>query len=136
MERFTVRTRQRMEFVDITDRVARCIEATGVKEGICMVFVPHTTCGVTINENADPSVPADLIAHTASMVPRHGSYRHTEGNSDAHIKASLFGSSVLVPVTEGRPALGTWQGIFLCEFDGARTRSVWVQVVSAAQPGR
>jgi len=119
--------------VDITSEVSQCVEETGIREGVCVVFVPHTTCGVTINENADPSVSADIISQTASLVPKQGPYRHTEGNSDAHIKASLFGSSVLVPISGGRLALGTWQGLFLCEFDGARTRRVFVQVIPAQE---
>lgn len=133
MKQFSVRTRQRMQMVDITSEVSQCVEETGIREGVCVVFVPHTTCGVTINENADPSVSADIISQTASLVPKQGPYRHTEGNSDAHIKASLFGSSVLVPISGGRLALGTWQGLFLCEFDGARTRRVFVQVIPAQE---
>ena len=133
MESFTVRTRRRNEFVDITREVSEALSKTGVREGICLVYVPHTTCGVTINENADPDVPADVLSHMAQLVPREGRFRHAEGNSDAHIKTSLFGSSALVPVAGGRLALGTWQAVFLCEFDGARTRKVYVQVLGGGE---
>jgi len=133
MESFTVRTRRRNEFVDITREVAEAVSRSGVREGICLVYIPHTTCGVTVNENADPDVPSDILSHTAQLVPREGLFRHAEGNSDAHIKASLFGASALVPVTGGRLALGTWQAVFLCEFDGGRTRKVYVQVLAGGE---
>ncbi len=97
-------------------------------EGICTVYIPHTTCGVTINENADPSVRQDIIMELNKVIPFDDGYRHLEGNSAAHIKASLMGASVCIPVSGGQMLLGTWQGIYLCEFDGPRTRSVIVSV--------
>ena len=128
MTKITVSTSSRSEMVEITDRVAEAVEAAGVKEGIATVYVPHTTAGITINENADPDVVTDLLASLDRLVPRLASYRHGEGNADAHIKSALFGHSVSVPVAQGRLALGTWQGIFLCEFDGPRTRHVVIDV--------
>jgi len=127
-----VSTRQRAEFVDITSQVQEVISRAGMKQGICQVYVPHTTAGVTINENADPDVVRDMIATLEKLVPQSGSYRHAEGNSDAHIKASMMGFSVTVPVEQGRLALGTWQGIYFCEFDGPRGRQVTVTLIPAA----
>jgi secondary thiamine-phosphate synthase enzyme len=128
METFEVKTPTRECFVDITSRVTGALEGSGVRDGLCVVFVPHTTAGITINENADPDVSRDIIAFLGEEVPRSWPYRHAEGNSDAHIKASLIGSSVQIPVAQGRLALGTWQGIYLAEFDGARSRKVHVLV--------
>lgn len=124
-----INTNKRVEFVDITSKVSNVVAQSGIKEGLCVVYVPHTTCGLTINEHADPSVVEDIIGHTSKLVPDSEKYRHLEGNSDAHIKASLFGSSVSIIVLDGRLLLGTWQGIFLCEFDGPRRRSVYVKVM-------
>lgn len=126
MQTFTVKTAGRAQMIDITDGVAGAIGREGVAEGIAVVFVPHTTAGVTINENADPTVVRDILAETAKIAPRDDGYHHTEGNSDAHIKSSLFGPSLTVLVSGGRPVLGTWQGIYFCEFDGPRTRKVHV----------
>lgn len=126
MQRFSVNTRHRTEFVPITRQVQAAAQALGVAGGCITVFVPHTTAGVTINENADPDVTADMAAALDRMVPWNGPYQHGEGNSAAHVKASLMGSSVRVPVEEGRLRLGTWQGIYFCEFDGPRTRECWV----------
>ena len=131
METFAVRTSDRTEFKDITRDVSSVASAAGVAEGLCVVFIPHTTAGVTIYENADPHARMDIESTLDRMVPWTGPYKHSEGNSAAHVKASLVGSSVTVPVSRGRLALGTWQGIYLCEFDGPRTRSVHVQVVPA-----
>lgn len=117
-------------FVDITAKVAAALRSAGVRTGLCLVFVPHTTAGITINENADPDVVTDMLAGLDSMVPQLA-YRHGEGNSPAHIKASLLGSSVTVPVRDGRLYLGTWQGIYLCEFDGPRRRTVAVTSMAA-----
>ena len=128
---FDVSTGSGTEFVDITREVRRAIRDESVEEGICLVFVPHTTAGVTINEAADPSVVRDMLMELNKMVPFSDGYRHGEGNSAAHIKTSLVGSSVTVPVSGGEPALGTWQGIFFCEFDGPRARKVFVQAVKA-----
>lgn len=121
-----VRTSSRCQMVEITGEVQRALSASGLSEGAVLVYVPHTTAGVTINENADPSVAADILAHLEKLVPRGGGYRHREGNADAHIKATLTGFFQLIPVRKGGLELGTWQGIFLCEFDGPRTRKVLV----------
>lgn len=126
MRRLSVRSTSRSHFVDITDRVRDAIADMGIATGVATVFVPHTTAGITLNENADPDVTADIQAGLERFVPWSAGYRHVEGNSAAHIKASLMGSSVRVPVEEGRLKLGTWQAIYLCEFDGPRTREVWV----------
>ncbi len=128
-QQFQLRTGKRSEFMDITSPVAEAVRASGIADGICTVYVPHTTAGATINENADPSVVRDVIAHLDHLVPADGAYTHAEGNSDSHIKAGLMGSSVAVPVQRGRLALGTWQGIYFCEFDGPRTRSYIVTIV-------
>ncbi len=125
---FIVRTRSREECVSITSIVQEAVGSSGVSEGICVVYVPHTTAGVMIQESADPDVIADCLQVLRHMVPDGLAYRHGEGNSPAHMKASLVGSSVTVLVENGRLLLGTWQGIFLCEFDGPRTRRVWVMV--------
>ena len=122
-----VKTSRRAEFIDITDQVAQAVRESGVTDGIATVFVPHTTAGVTINENADPSVVRDILVTLERIVPRSGDYTHSEGNSDAHIKASMMGFSVQIIVENGRLTLGTWQGIYFCEFDGPRNRKVWIQ---------
>jgi secondary thiamine-phosphate synthase enzyme len=127
MKKFAVRTQGRTQFVDITGQVQSAVSELGLKEGVVTVFVPHTTAGVTINEHADPDVMADLEQILDRVVPWAGSYAHGEGNSAAHAKASLMGSSVQVIVSGGRLKLGTWQGVFLCEFDGPREREIWVQ---------
>jgi secondary thiamine-phosphate synthase enzyme len=131
METFSVKTSARNDFKDITRQVAGALAASGVKDGICVVYVPHTTAGVTINENADPAVRVDIEAALDRIVPWNGPYRHAEGNSAAHVKASLVGFSATIPVRGGRLVLGTWQGIYFCEFDGPRTRSVHVQAIPA-----
>jgi len=112
--------------VDITGLVQKEISTSGISDGICTVYVPHTTAGITINEGADPSVSKDILTKLNELVPPDGRYSHMEGNSDSHIKASLMGSSVSVLVEEGRPGLGTWQKIFFCEFDGPRSRRVYI----------
>ena len=124
-----VQTRSRTEMLDITAHVADALKQTGVKQGVCYVFVPHTTAGVTINEDADPSVVRDIDATLSKLVPHAGDYRHSEGNSDAHIKTVLVGASETVLVEHGELQLGTWQGIYFCEFDGPRNRKVWVTAV-------
>ena len=130
MQIFEVRTSTQTEFIDITRSVQEAVKKTGVKDGICIVFIPHTTAAVTINENADPSVIHDILMELNKIVPSKDQYRHMEGNSPAHIKTSLVGCSEIVFVESGRLALGTWQGIFLCEFDGPRNRKVHVKVIS------
>src|SRR4030066_2537037 len=129
MNTIEIRTRMKEKFVDVTADVGRIVAASGVASGICVVAVPHTTAGVTINENADPDVRADLLTTLRRVVPRGLPYAHAEGNSPAHVKASLVGSSAILTVEGGRLQLGTWQGIFFCEFEGPRSRKVWVQVV-------
>lgn len=134
VEHLQVRTQKRCELRDITAEIAQVVGASGVREGVCTVFVPHTTAAVTINENADPTVTRDILKRLETVVPFQDGYEHGEGNSAAHIKASLFGSSVQLIVSGGRPLLGTWQGIYFCEFDGPRTRSVTVQVTGGGGP--
>ncbi len=126
-----VRTNQGQQFIDITSQVRSFVEQEGLQDGFVVVYVPHTTAGVTINENADPSVVRDLIATLNKVFPVQGDYTHLEGNSHAHIKASLLGSSCLVPVEDGRLQLGTWQGIYFCEFDGPRQRKVHLKTLAS-----
>jgi secondary thiamine-phosphate synthase enzyme len=126
---FHISTRNRCEFVDITDEVASFVGKAGVKEGDAIVYCPHTTAGITVNENADPSVIHDILLTFEELVPRlRAGYRHDEGNSDAHCKSTLVGCSKQFVIRDGRLVLGTWQGIFFCEFDGPRSRSFSVQV--------
>lgn len=127
----TVQTRSRSQMIEITDRVERLVREQGVSNGMAIIFVPHTTAAVTINENADPDVKHDMLAKLAEMIPKEESYyRHGEGNSDSHVKTSLVGNSVMVLIENGKLVLGTWQGIQFCEFDGPRSRKVMVKVVS------
>jgi len=126
---FEVRTSTQTEFIDITRSVQEAVKKTGVKDGICIIFIPHTTAAVTINENADPSVIHDILMEVNKIVPFKDPYHHMEGNSPAHIKTSLVGCSEIVFVESGRLVLGTWQGIFFCEFDGPRNRKVHVKVI-------
>ena len=125
---FTVSTRAQAQLVDITAQVQTAVRESGVRSGVAQVFVPHTTAGITINEDADPSVAADMLAALERVVPEDAPYRHAEGNSPAHVKASMMGSCQTVLVEDGKLLLGTWQGIYLCEFDGPRTRRVIVKV--------
>ena len=131
ISRISVFTRSREALEEITHRVSEAVRRSGVDDGMCYLFVPHTTAGVIINENADPSVARDILSQFESMVPSKGHYQHLEGNAPAHIKASMVGTSAAVPVAKGRLALGRWQGIFLAEFDGPRERDVVVQVMAA-----
>ena len=128
-QEFSVRTHNRTEFLDITAQVGKIIQESKVSSGLAVVFVPHTTAAVTINENADPSVQHDLLSDLNRLVPFTGPYQHTEGNSAAHIKSSLVGPSKTLLIENGRLALGTWQGIYFCEFDGPRTRKAWVKII-------
>jgi secondary thiamine-phosphate synthase enzyme len=114
---------------NVTDKVAGAVRESGVAEGICVIYCPHTTAGITINENADPDVKPDILRGMATAFPDDPSFRHMEGNSTGHLKASCMGASATVIVTEGRPLLGTWQGIYFCEFDGPRKRRFYVKVV-------
>ncbi len=124
----SVSTGSRVQFLDITGRVTEYLSKSGVRNGVCRIYMPHTTAGLTINENADPDVTRDMINGLEKLVPLAGNYLHAEGNSDAHIKASLMGFSLMVPVIEGRLALGTWQGIYFCEFDGPRQRKLLIGI--------
>lgn len=128
-EIISVRSGSRAEIIDITAEVENRVRESGVKEGICLVYSPHTTTGITINESADPSVKKDISAALGRMVPAGGPYLHSEGNSDAHIKSALMGSGRSVIISRGRLLLGTWQGIFFCEFDGPRSRKVHVKII-------
>jgi len=125
----SLESRRREEFVNLTARLQEHLDRQGAADGLLLVFCPHTTAGLTINEGADPDVKRDLLAALARLAPERGDYRHAEGNSDAHIKASLMGSSVLIPVSGGRLGLGTWQAVYFCEFDGPRSRTVTVQLL-------
>jgi secondary thiamine-phosphate synthase enzyme len=125
IKQFTIQTSRRNEFIDITAQIQGLVEE--VSEGVATIFVPHTTTGITINENADPAVPRDILKKLEELIPQQDNYSHMEGNSDAHIKASLLGSSVRVIIKDGQLLLGTWQAIFFCEFDGPRTRKFYVQ---------
>jgi len=131
MDSFVIRTSSRTAMYDITRRVREIVEKSGIKSGICTVFVPHTTAGITINENADPDVVSDMLRTVNRIVPFDADYSHGEGNSAAHIKASLFGHSATVIVEHGAPVLGTWQGMYFCEFDGPRDRNVYVKIIKA-----
>ena len=128
MESFTVSTRERTEMIEITGRVQAAVGKSGVREGLVVVYVPHTTAAVTINENADPDVQRDILKELNKIVPFEDGYSHQEGNSAAHVKAALIGPSVTVPVSEGSLVLGTWQAVYFCEFDGPRTRRVVVSI--------
>jgi len=123
-----VRSSGRAQLIDITEKVASIVKESGVSEGVCHVFVPHTTAGVTINEGADPDVAGDLEAQLGRMVPHQSDYKHAEGNSDSHIKTALIGPACAAPVRDGKLALGTWQAVFFCEWDGPRSRKVEVAV--------
>ncbi len=125
---FEVRTSRRAQLADITEKVAAVVARSGVEEGVCHVYVPHTTAGVTINEGADPDVAHDIEMQLARLVPKDGGFDHGEGNSDSHIKTALVGPAAAAPVRGGKLALGTWQAVFLCEWDGPRTRKVEVAV--------
>jgi secondary thiamine-phosphate synthase enzyme len=126
-----VPTSSRIEFIDITSQIQKVVKESQVKSGICVVYVPHTTAAVTINENADPSVRRDIISELNKLVPSGYHYEHSEGNADAHIKASMIGPSETIIIENGNLTLGTWQGIYFCEFDGPRTRKVLVKIVGS-----
>jgi len=125
----SVRTRTRQQFVDITGEVAGAISESGVSDGVAVVFTPHTTAGITINENADPDVVHDLELVLDKVCPDMRGFRHAEGNSDAHARSTFVGCSETILIQDGRPILGTWQGIYFCEFDGPRTRKVWIKTI-------
>jgi secondary thiamine-phosphate synthase enzyme len=129
MDSIEIKTKKREELIDLTREIGEIVAASGREEGVCLVYVPHTTAGVTINEHADPDVRADILMTLARIAPDALPYAHAEGNSPAHVKASLVGSSVSVIIAGGHLQLGTWQGVYFCEFDGPRTRQVWVKIV-------
>ena len=129
MQQLTVKTQSQTEMIDITRQVQKSIEAADFQDGLCVLYVPHTTAGITINESADPSVRRDILMVMNQMVPWKADYRHMEGNSPAHIKSTLVGTSQLVVVENGQMALGTWQGIFFCEFDGPRSRKLQIKFI-------
>ena len=133
MHTFQVQTKQRNELIEITDEVRDCLKRSGVRAGLCVVYVPHTTAAVTVNENADPDVVHDVLLHLGRTIPQQqAGFRHGEQNSDSHIKCSLVGPSVTLIVDQGALVLGRWQGVWFCEFDGPRTRTVHVQVMPLA----
>lgn len=130
LQKFELKTSASVEFRDITDKMREIVKESGIESGLCVVYVPHTTAGVMINEHADPDVADDIAAQLERMVPRQNNYKHSEGNSAAHIKAVLIGTSATVIVRYGNLALGTWQGIFFGEFDGPRRRTVMVEIIA------
>lgn len=129
LKEITIQTNTQTEILDITAQVQNAVDESGIREGLCCVFVPHTTAGVTINENADPSVKQDIVMELNKVIPFNDNYSHSEGNSAAHIKASIIGSSVNIPLKNNNLLLGTWQGICFCEFDGPRTRKFYVKII-------
>ncbi|MDH4028922.1 MAG: secondary thiamine-phosphate synthase enzyme YjbQ [Nitrospirota bacterium] len=129
IKQINVKTNARTEFTDITSNVQKVVDESGIKSGVCYVYVPHTTAGVTINEGADPSVVKDILSELNELIPRKAGYLHMEGNSDAHIKTSLIGSSESIIIDKGKLQLGAWQAVFFCEFDGARNRKVMIKVI-------
>ncbi len=124
-----IRTDKRNQFLDISDTIRDLVSQSDVTEGSVEIFVPHTTAAITINENADPTVQSDILDHLEKLIPRSGRFRHSEGNSDSHIKASLIGSRLSILVSSGKLVLGTWQGIYFCEFDGPRARKLIVKII-------
>ncbi len=131
MEKFSVHTTDRTSMSDITNQINDLVKRSGVKDGLCYIFIPHTTAAVTINESADPDVVTDMVMELNKVIPFQDRYLHSEGNSAAHIKTSLIGSGEQIFIENGRLMLGTWQGVFLCDFDGPRTRQVWVKISPA-----
>ena len=129
METLGLATTKRCEFIDITAKVEKVLSQKKIDKGVCVVFCPHTTAALTINENADPSVKKDIINHLGKLIPEGRGYSHSEGNADSHIKASLLGSSLNVIIEGGQLVLGTWQGIYFCEFDGPRNRKVYIKII-------
>ena len=129
MERIQVRTTRRTELVDITERIQQIVTKSKVKDGICFISVPHTTAGITINENADPSVKQDILNMLNKLVPEGRGYSHAEGNADSHIKSSILGNCLHMFIEDGQLCLGTWQGIFFAEGDGPRSREVWIKII-------
>ena len=132
MIEISIRTTDHCQFLNIDREVQKAIDRSGVQDGICVVFVPHTTAGITINENADPDVTRDMKLILDRVVPWEGGYAHAEGNAAAHVKASMMGNSAQVIIANGRLQFGTWQSLYFCEFDGPRSRKVWIQILPAS----
>jgi secondary thiamine-phosphate synthase enzyme len=128
-QEINIRTKSRTELLDITEQLCKWVRDSKVQNGLMILYVPHTTAAVTINENADPSVQQDILSELNRLIPFTGPYQHTEGNSAAHIKSTLLGPSQVLIIQDGRIALGTWQGVYFCEFDGPRSRKIWVKII-------
>lgn len=131
MEKIKIKTNKRVELIDITEYVESLIKKTKVNSGVCLIFCPHTTAGLTINENADPAVTSDIISTLNKIIPFDAGYAHSEGNSDSHLKSSLFGASLSIFIENSKLTLGQWQGIYFCESDGPRQREAWVKVIES-----
>jgi secondary thiamine-phosphate synthase enzyme len=131
MESLSIKTNKRTELIDITGIVENALKKSKVTDGVCIVFCPHTTAGLTINENADPSVRKDIINALNKLVPENAGYSHSEGNADSHIKSSLFGPTLSIIIEQGQLCLGTWQGVYFCESDGPRSREIWVKIIKS-----
>jgi len=131
LSRLSIRTHSQSELMDITPLVRDIVHKSKIESGVCYIFVPHTTAGITVNENADPSVKQDILSELDKLVPWRGDYTHLEGNAAAHIKASLLGSAEMIPVEDGDLVLGTWQRVFFAEFDGPRRREVWIKITKS-----
>jgi len=129
MERVSIKTNSRTELIDVTDRVQSIVSKSKIKNGVCLIFCPHTTAGLTINENADPSVRRDIVNVLNKLIPQNAGYTHSEGNADSHVKSSFFGQSLNVFVEGGQLCLGTWQGIYFSESDGPRSREIWIKIL-------
>lgn len=130
LKTLSIRSKNRTDFIDITDDIRKVVKETGIKNGVCYIYVPHTTAGITINEGADPSVKRDILAALNRLIPFDGDYQHLEGNSAAHIKSSLIGVSINILIEDSRLVTGTWQSIFFCEFDGPRHRNIYIKITS------
>ena len=130
MQKLNIKSKKKNELIEITSEIKKLVESKDVKEGLCVIFCPHTTAGITINEAFDPSVKTDIIYSMNRISPDYDEFRHTEGNSDAHIKSSIFGASLTLIISKGKLALGTWQGVYFSEFDGPRTREVWIKTIA------
>jgi secondary thiamine-phosphate synthase enzyme len=130
MYKITLSTHKRIELIDITEKIQKIVTESKIKEGVCFLFCPHTTAGLTINENYDPSVRYDIEKTLSLLIPENKNYSHSEGNADSHIKSTIFGSSLVIFIEEGKLCFGTWQGIFFCESDGPRQREVWIKIIS------
>lgn len=130
MKRLSLKTSKRSELLDITAEIEKIVARSKIQTGACLIFCPHTTAGLTINENADPSVRRDITETLSKIIPQGAGYAHSEGNADSHIKSSIFGSSLTIFIEAGEIALGTWQGIYFCESDGPRSREIWVKLIN------